>query len=68
MALSVNDAHFKDSGGDPYLTDSHLEQVVKMSSAFLEYMKFTRNMDGGDWALHLKNRNDFLGTGSADEE
>lgn len=41
VALAVYDANFKKNGATPYLSDTYLEQVLAMSTAFKDYMKDT---------------------------
>ena len=47
----------------PEIKEKHLEQVVKLSTAFKKYMKATRhNMDESENSYWLRNRDDDANT------
>lgn len=63
VALAVNDSKKSKDKAVPMMTEEHLQQVVKMSSAFRRYMKAThKGMDESQIAYHHGNREDNVRT------
>ncbi|KAL2219587.1 P-loop containing nucleoside triphosphate hydrolase protein [Thermoascus aurantiacus ATCC 26904] len=58
VALAVYEAGNNKS--KPILQEKHLKQVVRMSKAFKEYIKSTRDLDEAEMARELKIRDNYL--------
>jgi hypothetical protein len=59
VALAVFDSKNKKEAAVPEVTENHLQQVVKMSSAFRKYMKAAHSgMDDSVLAFKQGNRED----------
>lgn len=59
VALALFDAKNSGSGDPPELTESHIKQVVSMSSAFQKYINATHDgMDNSSMAHKHGNRED----------